>query len=402
MSKVKKICQECGKEFDGELWAEKRGWDKYCSRDCKGKAQSKENVGQNSHNWKGGKIKKICKECRREFEVYPYRLEKGGGIFCSKMCSNKANGKIFVGKSHHSWKGGKVKKICQECGNEFEVELNQIERGGGKYCSKVCHGKAQSKINVGENHPNWKTKIKRICQECGNEFKLIPSLIEHGHGKYCSMVCYGLARSKLYSGENNPRWTGKINKICELCGKEFAEYESKIKAGRKYCSTECMGKAQSLIRVGENSSRWQGGASFQPYCEKFNTDLKERVRSFFSRQCVLCGMTEKENGEKLNVHHIFIEKMACCESKIEEMDILRKRLPSDVARFGENEFSDLEMTYIRMMAPLCKSCHGKSHGKHNEVKYREIFSDLIMKKYNGKCYYSKEEFAKLFCSFENK
>ena len=163
-----------------------------------------------------------------------------------------------------------------------------------------------------------------------------------------------------------------------------------------------MGRAQSQLRAGENSSRWKGGASFQPYCEKFNDNLKERVRSFFSRKCALCGLNEKENGKKLNVHHVFIEKMACCETKIEEMDEVRKHLPPEIAKFGESEFNDLEITYIRMMIPLCQWCHGKIHGKYDEAKYRKLFSDMIMEKYTGKCYYSQEEFTKLYYNSENK
>jgi hypothetical protein len=348
-------------------------------------------------------LKRICEACGKEFEVYPYRIKKGGGKYCSKMCSNKANAKIFVGENHHSWKGGNAKRICQECGKEFEIYQGAVKKGRGKYCSKACQNKAQSRINVGENHPAWKPKIKRICQGCGKEFEVIPSWIEHGHGKYCSYECAGKAKIGIFRGEKSPTWKGgKIKLTCQECGKEFEAYEASVKEGHKYCSTKCMGQGQSKVRIGKNSARWQGGISCLPYCEKFTSNLKERVRTFFSRRCALCGITEKENGKKLSVHHVFIEKMACCESKIGDMDQVRRRLPKEVAKFGEPEFDVLEITHIRMMVPLCKFCHGKAHGKRDEAIYRKKFSDLIMEKYNGKCNFDKEEFTKYCRNLENR
>jgi hypothetical protein len=54
---------------------------------------------------------------------------------------------------------------------------------------------------------------------------------------------------------------------------------------------------------------WQGGKSFEPYCFKFNNQLKERIRERDNRTCQLCG--DKENGRKLSVHHIHYLKSDC-------------------------------------------------------------------------------------------
>lgn len=137
---------------------------------------------------------------------------------------------------------------------------------------------------------------------------------------------------------------------------------------------------------------WKGGASFYPYCPKFNESLKERVRNFFGNKCVLCESTHIENGKNLSVHHVFTEKMACCESKIEEMEAIRKRLPPEIISPGAPEFTELEITYIRMLVPLCKKCHGKMIREElgeipfHETKYRKFFAELIMKHFGGKCF----------------
>lgn len=59
----------------------------------------------------------------------------------------------------------------------------------------------------------------------------------------------------------------------------------------------------------ENAPNWRGGISFEPYCPKFNTELKEKIRERDGRTCQLCGV--KENGRKLAVHHIHYDKPNC-------------------------------------------------------------------------------------------
>jgi hypothetical protein len=138
---------------------------------------------------------------------------------------------------------------------------------------------------------------------------------------------------------------------------------------------------------------WKGGASFEPYCPKFNTNLKERVRDRFDRRCPLCDKQENENiflkngkTRKLSVHHVYTEKMACCESRIEEMDEIRERLPPGIARFGDDIYSDEELMYIRMMAPLCDVCHRKFAHSKKEQETREKLTEIIINKYGGMCW----------------
>jgi hypothetical protein len=156
-------------------------------------------------------------------------------------------------------------------------------------------------------------------------------------------------------------------------------------------------KKISCTRQGISIDNFTGFVSFEPYCEKFNESLKENVRSFFGCKCALCQKKQEDNTDKkgilrkLSVHHVFIEKLACCETKIKEMDNLRKRLPTHIARFGDPEFSKEEIMYIRMMVPLCLNCHGKMNGEpdgipYDESKYRKFFTDLIISKYGGKCF----------------
>jgi hypothetical protein len=199
------------------------------------------------------------------------------------------------------------------------------------------------------------------------------------------MKCRGLAKRN------------RIKRICKGCGKEFEIRMSHTKHtdGNQrslYCSKECY----TEFARGKNSHMYDHGQTFYPYCEKFDERLKERVRHFFGDVCVICGATKEQNKNKrMDVHHVFIEKLACCESKIEEKDLVRSRLPKSIVGFGEPEFSELEILYIRMMVPLCQSCHVKVHHESNDLKfedtiYRRSFSEIIINNHGGKCSIEKK------------
>ena len=147
-----------------------------------------------------------------------------------------------------------------------------------------------------------------------------------------------------------------------MCGTEFEVKPYLEKMGRtKYCSQECYWSDLTNLISGSNHPNWMGGISKEPYCEKWTEDLRERVRAFFNRRCILCGTMELQLTRKLRVHHVYYNKQACCDD-----------------------------TPI-MFAPLCGSCHGKTN--HNREYYMEIIEKIITEQYNGKSYFTMDEYA---------
>lgn len=196
--------------------------------------------------------------------------------------------------------------------------------------------------------------------------------------------------SEKLSGEGNPNF--RVSPSQETRQKRSAALKGIIFTEERRKKMSLAGKR----RVRDLNPAWKEGKSFEPYCELFDDFFKERCRAFFGRICLLC-----ESGEikrKHDVHHVYAEKKACCEGSLnlKEMDKLRMVLPTTVARVGEPTFSDEELLYIRMVVPLCRGCHSKVGSKKMEAAYRKIISDIVMTKYNGKCYYSKEEYTQLF------
>lgn len=110
---------------------------------------------------------------------------------------------------------------------------------------------------------------------------------------------------------------------------------------------------------GKKAYQWKGGISFEPYCILFNKEFKERVREFFGQQCFECNKIENQNGRKLDVHHVNYDKMVCC---------------NDV---------------IPLFVALCRSCNIKANT--NRKYWEEHFTQKIVKEFDGKCFYSKEE-----------
>jgi predicted transcriptional regulator len=141
---------------------------------------------------------------------------------------------------------------------------------------------------------------------------------------------------------------------CLYCKRKIT---SKTHKYQKFCSRSCRGKFQS----GPRSSAWKGGKTYEPYCYKFNEDLKERVRDFFERECFLCGAGEIEKAH--SVHHIDYNKMACCD--------------------GDNE---------ALLVPLCEACHNRTSPLTKDRSFWErMLYHQLMQRTGGKCFLTHKE-----------
>lgn len=240
----------------------------------------------------------------------------------------------------------KIIAVCDDCGKTRVSPKSKYHT-----LCKSC----EEKKREGKNNANWKGGLtKRICKQCGEEFPVPPSRIKKGRGVFCSHKCNGKWQSEHFSGENNSLWKGgKVKRICETCGILFPVKPSEIKKGwGRFCSPECSGKWKSKHWKSENNPNWRDGASFEPYCHKFNNAFKEYIRDKFGRTCFLCQKTEAESGKRLSVHHVNGNKACGCDG-------------DETCQF----------------VPLCKNCHGKVHSKKTDWEAR--IKDKMQNKLNG-------------------
>lgn len=183
------------------------------------------------------KIKRICKQCEREFKVKASAIKNERGIFCSRKCQGIWRSGHIREKKHPNWKGGKIKRVCQECDKLFEVYPYKVKNGEGKFCSRECKNKWQSE-HIRENSiltGNKKTPI--ICAICATTFFVTSSHVKSGQ-KCCSSKC------------RNENLKKREIRVCKWCGKDFETIPSRIKDNRGiFCSLECKLKWQSKIQT---------------------------------------------------------------------------------------------------------------------------------------------------------
>jgi hypothetical protein len=96
----------------------------------------------------------------------------------------------------------KVLRICQVCGNEFRIFRCWLRAdNGGKFCSRACQAKGR------RPSPNY--RVERTCVECGKIF--IVKRYRAETAKCCSRPCLAIYRGKLFRGSNHPKWKGGIS-----------------------------------------------------------------------------------------------------------------------------------------------------------------------------------------------
>ena len=280
------------------------------------------------------KIKLFCAHCNKEFYAFPCEIRKNKK-FCSRDCYLKSV-------------EGKIEKTCEVCGKQFYIFKSESKRKHqrGRFCSSTCYGKWVSTSRIRT------TRVTLKCKQCGVDYE-VNKYKEHT-SNFCSYDCRSKWRSENLRGENHWQYKPKIEMKCKHCGKPFFVNEYRFNnEGPKYCSKACS-------YVGRRT-----GSSYGKYCEKFNSEFKERVKEFFDNTCMLCGKVFPSGKSGLCVHHVHYIKSSCCNEDVP-----------------------------KLFVPLCNSCHCKTTMCDREY-WTRYFEDIIYGQFDGKCYYTKEEYAQI-------
>ncbi len=134
------------------------------NRNCLGKKHSIETklkislkkkgcwTGKKNPNWKGGKKKKHCLNCNKEYLVRPYAIKRSK--FCSRSCRSSY---IHRGEKNVNWKGGISKnreKLKQsEEYKKWRLKTFQRDRFVCRWCGyrskkSKAHGDKESDIHA--------------------------------------------------------------------------------------------------------------------------------------------------------------------------------------------------------------------------------------------------------------
>jgi len=174
-----------------------------------------------------------------------------------------------------------MKVTCDYCGKEFDKQPAEIKRTGRNFCNHACRGQFE------------RARHAVRCTQCGK--KLIRRLYEIKRTKtpFCSLACLGQFRK-----ENRRE---KVR--CDQCGKELERRFSESKtAEHHFCNKKCYGAWIATHRVGEDHPNWQGG--YEPYYGPNWSEQRDRARRRDRFMCRACGISEKQLGRELDIHHI--------------------------------------------------------------------------------------------------
>lgn len=175
---------------------------------------------------------------------------------------------------------------CQVCGKEKKIKPAYLKIGGGKYCSKKCADIGRKKREI----------IK--CQVCEKTFEAQTCTKR----KVCSQKCQAI----LASIRN---LTG-VNKLCQVCGKEFYVQQWQIKKGvGRFCSPKCRVAYLSIIFSGQNSPAWKGEdhsyIDTDGYVQVRSPNHPKAINKYIKRAILVA---EKKLGRPLKLgeitHHI--------------------------------------------------------------------------------------------------
>lgn len=189
----------------------------------------------------------------------------------------------------------------------------------------------------------WMLKLNVPIRSCSEAKKLSWEKGAYNSEEYRQKIseankgrkAWNKGKTRIYSKESLQRMSISQRKWIEENGNAFQ--------GMKH-SDETKMKIAKSVGSGPDHPTWKGGISFEPYCPKFNFDLKERIRNRDGRKCVLCGKSEIFMGERASTHHIDGDKMQGCDGK------------------------------KWLLVSLCRSCNSKSDTPEKEFL---IFSNTI-------------------------
>jgi hypothetical protein len=265
----------------------------------------------------------------------------------------------------------------------------------GNTNKKGTHHSEETKAKIRDAHLGLKhteetktiIKMKRANQICSEETRKKMSeshkgTRNHNYGKPLSKERREYL-SQINSGHNNPAYGTEGH----MAGKHHSiETKERMRELQLIIqNTPEVKKHKSEMLSGEKNPNWNGGP--KDYCVKFKYGtFRNRCRAYFDNVCVLCG--QPAGDETLDVHHVYYNKKACCEVSEDGKyysDLGIKGAPKTFEIIGDpNKF-----------VPLHHKCHSLTTPKPVREHYARHFEKVINEQYEGKCYYTEEEYAEL-------
>lgn len=178
---------------------------------------------------------------------------------------------------------------CKNCHADFRVKPSRLKIGRGKFCSRQC----------ADNFGRIEIKCS-TCYRVFNKTKYRVSQSKKLH--FCSQSCANHYGCKW---DRSRYWT---TLICRYCQKSFSRINSDIRAGKnKFCSTTCA----NLSNRGPNCVLWKGTRGLQDSI-RYSPRNRQWIKDILARDRYTCQKCYTRGGS-LEVHHIKPFSIICHE-----------------------------------------------------------------------------------------
>lgn len=177
---IRKICPQCGKEFE----CLKSKETKFCSREC---------YINSRHT--GTDI--TCDNCGKIFYRRQYHIDRQKDKKQNNFCSTKCQ-KEYLHKARFEF------RECEICDNLFEVSKLSKQR----FCSDECQHVWQTQ-NVGELNPRFES-VLMPCSYCEKPHYVKPYKLKEQEYFFCSKECRQMWYAEIYS--QTDEWKEKSRK----------------------------------------------------------------------------------------------------------------------------------------------------------------------------------------------
>lgn len=175
-----------------------------------------------------------------------------------------------------------MKRNCNECQEEYDAEPRYLNRGQGLFCSRLCSQAYHGRLRVVKHEPNVS------CAWCGLDFYKQPSKLKNSKSGlfYCSKGHQDLGAENemhLSGPPRNPN--SRKNSRCLRCNKKYSGEREVCLSCYKKCILEEWLAGNNSVTL--NRSRSTG---LPTDTKKF---VKEYLLKARGDKCEVCGWDEK-------------------------------------------------------------------------------------------------------------
>lgn len=210
---------------------------------------------------------------------------------CSKSFDSETGLNVHFGLKHE------YDKESEFCEDKIQTPPSRDRR----FCSKECFNKWADEVslNSGQSNGNWSGKVEKKCEVCDKNFEVYKS---NSDAKFCSKSC-------AQTGEHSNSWQECITKPCKECGEDVEMKPHEFnKKNNVFCSNECRNDNLSKRRTGKDNPNW---VEDSPTVPQFRVEWRNKRIEAIQRdnkKCVNCGIGREEHKNKygidLHVDHI--------------------------------------------------------------------------------------------------